>query len=734
MERRGYFTADMSSNSLSMSHLAASRTDYESQYEREDMSDEHRRDVSNGLTHHMSDSRMCGDQAFACKQQMIDHLESKLKRAALRGYDSERQVGQLEQENTFLKIDYRRPEPVESQYRPDSVGHYRPEPVENHYRTDPVGGGKNDHIALLQENEALRRELRVQANRSESLQKFVAELEVQKDSHAQLDRQIRDMSERHATTMQKHQAELDQARKDLQKERQLVIEAQVELQQAQSQQRKDRDRALSSDTKFRDAQDELEQEKERCRQYLMEIEWLNNELSTTDNDTTTHNELRNELEAMKARCLGLEAQDEQQREQEKRDGSSMKRASNAVEQAQEELRRNEEELVRDRELLETTKQALRQEKDRNSTLQAELAESATANKTVTQRLEKVQAELSQKEVELGHALEENESLRDVIRLDKERREKLEAEQSRKEEEMLQVLEESLSQKGVIRLEKEQRAVLEADCIGYGDFKAERGVNQLESSQAHAEELQKIQAELVDRRMELNEEKRALQEANEMIQHEKERRAALEAERIGWLEEFERLERKVVNASSTETVERLQIQLNGLKEELNLKARALDDAKEVIRQEKERRTQLEAERMDPGCDNNSNRAYVIKSTTQALQKAQEDLQKKNAEIKNLKDELEEQQNLVSEYKAEQDQQAQDGQERRNEVDKELERTRTALAFAQQELAEMKDKSESTSLTFSQDMTSFAGESCGGSVVEYEESIDYMVTETEVMHTE
>merc|ERR1712203_149645 len=141
------------------------------------------------------------------------------------------------------------------------------------------------------------------------------------------------MGERHATTMQKHDAELEQARKDLQKERQLVIEAQIELQQAQAQQRKDRDRALSSDTKFRDAQDELEQEKERCRQYLMEIEWLNNELSTTDNDTTTHNELRNELEAMKARCLGLEAQDEQQREQEKRDGSSMKRASNAVEQA-----------------------------------------------------------------------------------------------------------------------------------------------------------------------------------------------------------------------------------------------------------------------------------------------------------------------------------------------------------------------------------------------------------------
>jgi len=300
--------------------------------------------------------------------------------------------------------------------------------------------------------------------------------------------------------------------------------------------------------------------------------------------------------------------------------------------------------------------------------------------------------------------------------------------------MLHVLEESLSQKGVIRLEKEQRAVLDADCISYGDFKAERGVTPLESSKAHEEELQKIQAELVDRRMELNEERRALQEANEIIQHEKERRAALEAERIGWLEEFERLERKVVNASSTETVEKLQIQLNGLKEELNLKAKALDDAKEVIRQEKERRTQLEAERVDPGFDNNSNRAYVIKSTTQALQKAQEDLQKKNAEIRNLKDELEEEQNLVSEYKAERDQQAQDGQERRNDVDKELERTRTALAFAQQELAEMKDKSESTSLTFSQDMTSFTGESCGGSVVEYEESIDFMVTETEVMHTE
>merc|ERR1712007_327006 len=134
------------------------------------------------------------------------------------------------------------------------------------------------------------------------------------------------------------------------------------------------------------------------------------------------------------------------------------------------------------------------------------------------------------------------------------------------------------------------------------------------------------------------------------------------------------------------------------------------------------TQLEAERMDPGFDNNSNRAYVIKSTAQALQKAQDDLKKKNAEIRNLKEELEEKENLVSEYKAELDQQPQGGQEQRNEVDKELERTRTELAFARQELAEMKDKSESTSLTFSQDMTSFTVESCGESVLEYEESID------------
>merc|ERR1719392_394173 len=142
----------------------------------------------------------------------------------------------------------------------------------------------------------------------------------------------------------------------------------------------------------------------------------------------------------------------------------------------------------------------------------------------------------------------------------------------------------------------------------------------------------------------------------------------------------------MNVSSTVTIDKLQIQVNSLKEELNLKAKALDDAKEVIRHEKERRTQLEAERMDPGFDNNSNRAYVMKSTTQALQKAQEDLKKKNAEISNLKDELEKQENLVSEYKAELDQQAQDGQNQRNEVDKELARTRTELAFAQQELAE------------------------------------------------
>merc|ERR1712107_314426 len=116
---------------------------------------------------------------------------------------------------------------------------------------------------------------------------------------------------------------------------------------------------------------------------------------------------------------------------------------------------------------------------------------------------------------------------------------------------------------------------------------ERGVDQLERSKAN-EELQKIHAELIDRQMELNEERRALQEAHEIIRHERERRAALEAERVGWEEEFERLERKVMNVSSTVTVDKLQIQVNSLKEELNLKAKALDDAKEVIRHEKERR--------------------------------------------------------------------------------------------------------------------------------------------------
>merc|ERR1712107_951286 len=117
------------------------------------------------------------------------------------------------------------------------------------------------------------------------------------------------------------------------------------------------------------------------------------------------------------------------------------------------------------------------------------------------------------------------------------------------------------------------------------------------------------------------------------------------------------------------------------------------------------------------------------------KAQDDLKKKNAEIRNLKDELEEQ--------------VQGGQKQRNELDKELESTRTALALARQEIAEMKDKSESTSmtffqeladksettsLTFSQDIPSFMVESCVESVVEYEESIDIMVTETEVARIE
>merc|ERR1712196_642366 len=95
----------------------------------------------------------------------------------------------------------------------------------------------------------------------QSQSRVITELEVQKNSHAQLDRQIRDMGERHVSLMQKQEAELEQARKDLQKERQLVIQVQTELQQAQSQHRKERDRALASDAKVRDQGEDLEEER-----------------------------------------------------------------------------------------------------------------------------------------------------------------------------------------------------------------------------------------------------------------------------------------------------------------------------------------------------------------------------------------------------------------------------------------------------------------------------------------
>merc|ERR1712064_218904 len=174
---------------------------------------------------------------------------------------------------------------------------------------------------------------------------------------------------------------------------------------------------------------------------------------------------------------------------------------------------------------------------------------------------------------------------------------------------------------------------------------------------------------------------------------------------------------------------------------------------------------------------------------ALQKAQEDLKKKSAEIRDLKDALEEQEELVGEYKAELDQQTLDGQAlekekdqinkeldktksptfSQNQTEEELDNTKSALAFARQELAEMKQKFESMSLTFSQDqtneelentkyalalarqelselkekpepttlafsddMTSFRVESCVEyeTITEYEETMEITVTETEV----
>lgn len=151
---------------------------------------------------------------------------------------------------------------------------------------------------------------------------------------------------------------------------------------------------------------------------------------------------------------------------------------------------------------------------------------------------------------------------------------------------------------------------------------------------------------------------------------------------------------------------MQNELDDVKAELSHKKRALDDAKEVIRTEKEKQSQLEMEKFQCGYGQDTNRAYVIKSTAQALQKAQEDLKKKNTEIRDLKDALEEQEELVGEYKAELDQQTLDGQaleKEKDQVNKELDNTKSSLASARQELAKLTEKSETMSSTFSQNQT-------------------------------
>merc|ERR1711945_35120 len=149
-------------------------------------------------------------------------------------------------------------------------------------------------------------------------------------------------------------------------------------------------------------------------------------------------------------------------------------------------------------------------------------------------------------------------------------------------------------------------------------------------------------------------------------------------------------------------------------------------------------------------------------------------KKSAEIRDLKDALEEQEELVGEYKAELDQQTLDGQALEKEKDQinkeldntksalasarqelaklteksetmsstfsqdqtneELENTKYALALARQELSELKEKPEPTTLAFSEDMTSFRVESCVEyeATTEYEETMEITVTETEVAY--
>eukprot|EP00811_Abedinium_folium_P017973 NODE_2689_length_2165_cov_8.250245.p1 GENE.NODE_2689_length_2165_cov_8.250245~~NODE_2689_length_2165_cov_8.250245.p1 ORF type:complete len:485 (+),score=188.59 NODE_2689_length_2165_cov_8.250245:1-1455(+) len=131
-----------------------------------------------------------------------------------------------------------------------------------------------DNGALSQQVEHLSTELSNQKHSKLRFQKLAAELETQRTSKADLDKQLQEFCEHQGKLLSKLEAELEQAQRDLVLERETVVRLQLEIQQLQGDVRSERDCHQLLEVENRDFRTEVDENKVAFEWFFKEIERL----------------------------------------------------------------------------------------------------------------------------------------------------------------------------------------------------------------------------------------------------------------------------------------------------------------------------------------------------------------------------------------------------------------------------------------------------------------------------
>merc|ERR1712007_339342 len=96
------------------------------------------------------------------------------------------------------------------------------------------------------------------------LEKINIGLELQRASHAEVDKQRQDMCDHQSALLRRLEAELQQTQRDLVIQREYVVRLLLQIQQLQLEVKREKERSSSQDIQLRDAFEEIKQHDHGC--------------------------------------------------------------------------------------------------------------------------------------------------------------------------------------------------------------------------------------------------------------------------------------------------------------------------------------------------------------------------------------------------------------------------------------------------------------------------------------